>query len=135
MSQVSEEVAKAELERFCEAMDLDLDTSRLNEEAINNLEDAKHQFVRAVMNGSLVVEDDGVPVFTPRKMKDAQPIRFPEPTGAVKMEIDRISGRYKAVTKTYALMEALTGQSKGFFSKMLNRDLKVCEAITNLFLG
>lgn len=134
MNKVALEVAQVELDRFIELMDLDLDTSDLDEEDCKELEKQKKLITSAICNGSLVINDDGEPVFTPRRTTDANPITFHEPTGASLTAMDRRK-RGEDIGKAFSVMGDITGQGAKTFAAMKMGDLKVCQAITALFLG
>lgn len=132
---VAREVAEQEFERFAEAMDLDLDISRMDADDIKNLDGAKHTLVRAIERGDLVIDEKGQPVFTPTtKLDGISTLTFYEPTGASFMSMD---GKKKGqdFAKMFTLMAEMTRQPEKTFSKLPQRDLKVCRTIVTLFLG
>lgn len=134
-NKISVEMAEQEFERFGEAMDLDFDTSFMDEEDRKGFEGAKRRIVKAIMSGAMVINEDGCPVFTPQRAgEDVKPITFYEPTGATYMAMDR-KKKTEDMGKMFALMADYTRQSAGLFSKMKNADVKVCIAVTTLFLG
>lgn len=128
------DVAEVEFKRFGDLMDLDLDPLDMDEDDKKGFEQQKKRVISSIQNGSLIINDNGEPVFTPQGISDANPITFREPTGASLMAMDR-KKRTEDVAKLYASMADMTGSSSGIFSKMKMRDLKVCMAITTLFLG
>lgn len=127
------DVVEAEFERFAEAMDLDIDQSTMDAEDKSSFKGAFKTFAAAMQSGNLVVNEDGEPVFTPKK-GDTSPITFHEPDGAAVMARD---GRKKDhdVAKMYAQMAAMTGESIPRFAGMKARDLKVATAIFVLFMA
>jgi hypothetical protein len=130
------EVAEAEFVRFAEAMDIDLADRGLTEEDRASLATQRAVIVRAICKGSLVINDAGEPVFTPTR-GDAtarQPLTFPEPGGSVMLSVDKF-GKNAGVAKTYAMLGELTKTTPAHFSRMVERDLKVCRAIFALFFG
>ncbi len=129
---VARDVAEHEFARFVEAMDLDVDPEKMDAEDRQAFDTQRKRFVEAVMAGSLVVNEHGEPVFTPSAGGD--PIVFHEPTGAALMAMDTKREGAK-VAKQMAVLAAVTGRNEGVFSKMANRDLRVCNAVINLFLG
>jgi len=131
---VAKEVAEAEFERFAEAMDLDVDTSIMDEDDRKGFDLQKNRIVSAIRSGAMVVNEDGEPVFTPQRMKDAGTITFHEPDGAALMAMDR-KKKSEDIGKLYATMGAMTGTTAKTFSGMKMADLKVCMAIATLFLG
>lgn len=134
MSKIAKEVAEQEFERFADAMDLDVDTSTMDDDDRKGFEQQKGRIVSAICSGSLVINDNGEPVFTPQRSKDAGPITFQEPDGAALMAMDR-KKKSEDIGKLYATMGAMTGTNAKTFSGMKMADLKVCMAITTLFLG
>ncbi len=130
---VAPEVAQQEFERFAEAMDLDLDPKGMDAEDRKSFETAKRRFLTAVEDGRLVVNDTGEPVYTPQK-GDTSPITFFEPTGGTMMAMDLKKAGHD-VTKGLAAMADMTKQDIKRYHNMSNRDLRVCQAISVLFLG
>jgi len=128
---VATEVAEQEFERFIEAMDLDIDTSRMDVDDTRSFEEAKHIIVRAMERGSLVVDENGQPVYT---LSGGERITFYEPTGATFMAMDN-KKRGQDVAKLVAIMADMTRQPAATFSKLPNRDFKVCRTLVTLFLG
>ena len=134
-NKIAADVAEAEFLRFTETMDLDVDKADMDEDDARGFEKQKARIIKALMAGSLVINDDGEPVFTPcQSGPDAVPITFHEPTGASLMAMD---GKKKNadVSKMFSVMGNMTKTSSATFSKMVNRDLNVCLAVTTLFLG
>lgn len=131
---VALEVAEQEFNRFVEAMDLDVDPADMDEDDKKGFEQQRDRVVSAIQFGSLVISDSGEPVFTPQRSKDIDQITFHEPTGASLMAMDR-KKKTEDVGKLYAAMGDMTKTHAGVFSKMKMADLKVCMAITTLFLG
>jgi hypothetical protein len=128
------EVAEAEFDRFVDCMDLDVDTSGMGEEDRESYGEQRDKIVSAIRGGSLVINDNGEPVFTPQRSKDQEPITFYEPTGASLMAMDRRK-KSEDIAKMYAAMADMTKTTAKTFSGMKMGDLKVCLAITTLFLG
>lgn len=128
------EVAEQEFNRFVEAMDLDVNPSDMDEDDKKGFEQQRDRVVSAIQAGTLAISDNGEPVFTPQRSKDIDPITFHEPTGASLMAMDR-KKKTEDIGKLYAAMGDMTKTHAGVFSKMKMADLKVCMAITTLFLG
>jgi hypothetical protein len=131
---VAEEVAEQEFIRFVDAMDIDVDPEGMDEEDRKGFVQQKIKIVSAIKSGALVINDNGEPVYTPVRTKDATPITFFEPTGASLMAMDR-KKKTEDIGKFYAAMGDITKTSAGVFSKMRMSDLKICMAITTLFLA
>lgn len=133
-NKVAKEVAEQEFERFAEVMDLDVDPAFLDDEDKKGLELQKNRIIAAIMAGSLVINDDGEPVYTPQRSEDRTPITFHEPSGASLMEMDR-KKKNEDIGKLYAIMASMGKVHANTFAKMKMSDLKVCQAVTTLFLG
>jgi len=124
---VSEDVALAEVQRFIEAMDMDLER-HTDEKLQDNVDGAKRAIVRAIRRGSLVIDDDGLPVFSPVVSGGAD-IVFREPTGGMIAEISKLD-----VDQGIIGCAKITGEPVSRFRNMKKRDFSVCEAIGVLFL-
>ena len=133
-NKVAKEVAEQDFERFADAMDLDVDTSKMDEDDRKGFQVQKDRIVSAICSGALYVNDNGEPVFTPQRTKDAGEITFHEPDGAALMAMDR-KKKTEDIGKLYATMGEMTKTSAKTFSVMKMADLKVCMAISTLFLG
>ena len=130
---IAREVAEQEFERFAESMELDVDTSKMDAEDSKSLIQQRNVIVNAICCGRMIIDDKGQPVYTPCD-SEGGPITFHEPTGATFMAMD---GKKKNadVGKLYAAMGDMTKQPPALFSRMKNRDLKVCIAVASLFLA
>lgn len=141
MADVSEEVARAELQRWFDAMDIDIEDDELDQE---DEEDLK-LLVKNVMSGRLLIDAEGQPVYTPKLSNDGQAITFHEPTGASWMAMDKGVSRRRQnqkqqteeqrFAKLFRAMADMTQTSVATFSNMKNRDLTVCMTIANIFLA
>lgn len=131
---VAKDVAEAEFERFVETMDLDIDPATMDEDDKKGLDQQRNRIIRAIQTGALYVNDNGEPVFTAQRTKDGEPLTFHEPTGASLMAMDR-KKKTEDVGKMYAVMADITKTHASTFAKMKMSDLKVCQAVTALFLG
>ena len=134
-NKVSEEFAEEEFNRFSEEMDLDLDTSEMDTETIDAFNRQKKRLINALMNGSLIINDAGEAVYTPRKEKSGykEAITFHERTGASVMAIDSFK-KNQDIRKTYAIMASMTELPSNVFSKLVGVDIKTCEAIFALLM-
>lgn len=134
MNLVAKEVAEEEFDRFLEANDILADTENMDKEDRDSLNEQRARIVHAIEVGAMVISEDGEPVFTPRRTKDVPALTFHEPTGASLMAMDR-KKKNEDVGKLYATMGDMTRTDAKTFSKMKMADLKVCIAVTTLFLG
>jgi hypothetical protein len=132
---IAAEVAELEFTKFVEAMDLDADPSGWDAEDVKSFESAKKKIVGAIGRGHLVVDEHGQPVYTLQEGANAgTQITFREQTGASLMAMDQKKKGHD-VAKMFAVMADMTGTDAKTFADMKGRDLKICQAITALFLG
>lgn len=131
---MAREAAEAEFDRFVDAMDIDADPTDMSDEDKKGLQQSRRTVVKAIMNGSLMIEADGTPVYTPRRSKDVTPIRFREPTGADLMEMDKAKAGAD-INKTFKILAAITSTSPARFANLVMSDLNVCSAVMVLFTG
>jgi hypothetical protein len=130
---LSEEVIEAEFERFLDAMDISSERDGLKGDDLENFNGMKATILKAMRNGRLVIDDKGQPVYTP-KVGITDPITFHEPSGASYMARDQGKER-EQVKKMFHVMADMTEQPPSRFGNMKNRDLRVCMAVTTLFLA
>lgn len=130
---VATEVAEAEFERFAEAMDLDTNVERMDDDDKAAFGNQKRRVVRAIEDGHLVVDDKGQPIFTPQ-LGDTTPITFYEPTGASLMSMDKRKAN-ENFAKVFGTLADMTKTSAARFAALKGRDIKVCQALYLLFLG
>lgn len=128
---IGNDVAEAEYARFIDANEIEVDLDSLKEEDRKSYLDQKSKIIRAMCRGRLVITEEGLPKYTPQ---DGGPLTFKEPTGAAFMALD-LHREGQSVHKQYAVMAAMTETDSKRFAKMPNRDLKVCLAITAIFLA
>jgi len=130
---IAPEVAEAEFDRFTTAMDFDLDAKGMDEEDRKAFAATKRTIVRSIEQGHLVISEKGEPVFTPQ-LGEQTPITFYEPTG---VSLIAMESRKKGedVSKLFASLANMTKQHPSRFSKMSQRDLRVCMALATLFLS
>lgn len=134
MGKIARDVAEAEFDRFIEANAIMTVYDGMEKEDRDSFGEQKERIVQAIMSGSLAVNEDGEPVFTPQRTKDAAALTFHEPTGASLMAMDR-KKKNEDIGKLYATMGDMTRTDAKTFSQMKMADLKVCMAVTVLFLG
>lgn len=133
---VAQEVAEQEFERFADAMALDVDESFMDEEDRKGFRAQKRRFVKAVQDGSLVINDDGEAVYTPQnaKSKYKEPIIFHERTGATLRATDGKKKNHDA-ERTYAMIADMCKIPASAFAGMVGADIKTCEAIFILLMA
>lgn len=134
MEKVGKDVALDEFTRFTSAMDLDVATEDMDQDDLKTFKEIKSKVVNAMVDGRLVINEKGEPVFTPTGMEQPNALTFYEPTGAVLMSMDRRK-EGQDMGKMFVLMAAMTKSTDNVFATMPNRDIKVCSAIVAVFLG
>ena len=132
---VDEQTAEQEFDRFAEAMVLEVDESRMDEDEAKEFKPLKRTFIRAVQSGALVVNEDGEPELSLSKpVNDISTVRFREPKGADYMQADK-SKKTESMKKFFMIMASMTDVPVNVYTNMRKRDLKVCQAITGLFMA
>ena len=125
-------VAEVEFDRFCDAMGLDVDPVFMNEEDRANLTKHRAVIVDSIRDGKVVISEAGEPIFSPSD--DSDPLTFYEPTGATFLAMDSRKKGHD-VAKMNAMLSDMTKTDPGRFSKMRNRDYKICQSLITVFLG
>jgi len=132
-AKVAAEVCEQEFTRFVEAMGLDVDQSGMDDDDKKSFVAAKRRLIGAMATGNLIIDDQGRATYQPA-VGDTNPITFYSPTGATLMAMDQKKSGHD-VAKMFAFMSDMTKEPTTRFAAMDNRDLKICQAITVLFLG
>ena len=92
------------------------------------------RLIDALMDGSLIINDQGEPVYTPQRTDGFESaITFHEPTGGDISQMDKKKAG-QDMGKMYMIMASMTHQSSSVFSKLKGIDYKICLGIVNLFL-
>jgi hypothetical protein len=130
MNKVDTKTAELEFDRWAEAMDLDLDESKMDGADRAQFRAQKDRVVQAIERGALVIGADGLATYTAQRPGSAykDPITFNERTGASLMAMDG-KGKNHDVAKTYAMMADMCGVNAKVFAGMVGTDAKVCEAL------
>lgn len=133
---VSKEVAEDEFVRMCEARDLDVDTSDMDEEDKKRLESLRKSIVKAIMLGRIVVLEDGtVEVRLRRPVDQVAVIRFGRPTGAT---LVALSGKKTKsnIEDAYLAAANMSDVPKAIFDRLdYQADGKLVTELVPLFLG
>lgn len=129
---VGREVCEKEFQRFCDAMDLVFDESKFDDDDKKSFRKQYDTILQAMGTGRLVINDKGEPVYSPTDGGAA--ITFYEPVGADHMAQDQKKAG-QDVAKGMVTLASMTKVPVQTFSKMKQRDLKVCLALMMLFLG
>lgn len=124
------ETAEAEWERFIDENDLFLDPELMDPEEFTAFRKQKNLIIRALVDGHLVIDEEGRPTYTPQnpKSRTHDPITFNERTGATVMSGDNKKPQQVAA-RGYAAMADMTGQPAKVFAGLVGRDIKTCEAL------
>lgn len=131
---VSREVAEVEFARFLEMMDLDAGIERMDRDKRTSFEANRLLILEALERGTLYIDNQGQPVYTPVAGDNTNAITFYEPAGDTFLAMDN-KRKDADMAKSFALLAALTKQPDVRFGKMKNRDLKVCTAVMSIFLA
>jgi|GEM_PF-2151254 len=128
---VAEEVATAEFERMCKAMRIEQDLAELDEEELAGWKALCDPIVKDIMRGQLVINAEGLAVYTPIGGKA---LTFNAPTGATLMALETY-GKGKDVSNMMASIADMTGTGKGELSRLPARDVQACGRLARLFLA
>lgn len=132
---VAKEVAESEFDRFVEMMDLDVDTSIMDEEDLTAFNKQKSRIIKSMMAGSLLINEHGEAAYAPQHPRSTykELITFREHSGASVMAMD---GKKKnhSVAATYAMMADMTGLHSKTFAGLVGSDIKICMAIFALLM-
>ena len=131
---VEAEVAEQEFMRFVDTMGLDIEEGSLTDEDKAGLNTNRNRMLTAIKKGSLVINENGEPIYTPQRSENVTPLLFAEPEGAALMEMDRKKAGAD-VGKMFVIMGSVAHVPQGTFAKLKIGDLNVCMAITTLYLG
>jgi hypothetical protein len=133
--EMDQQTAEAAFDQWGDAMDLDLDTSKMDAEDITSFGKLKTRLVRAIQRGHLVFNEDSEAVYTPhnRRSRYKEAITFRERSGASLMAMDRTK-KNEDMKKTYMVMADITGLHEKTFAGLHGTDIKVCEALFQLLM-
>ena len=127
------EIAESEFQRFCDEMDLDVDTEVMDAEDKTAFEKIKRRIIKAMQSGALVINENGEAVYTPQRSDYTDPITFHERTGNSALAMDG-KKKNEDARKTYAVMGDICKVHPGIFSKLRGTDIKICEGIFTLLM-
>ena len=128
---VDRETASIEFERWAKAMRVNVELEGLDENDRRDIAQDRSIFERAIMDGSLVINDEGLAVFTP---EGGDSVTWRKPKGSAFVAMDK-KKKSQDFGKIFASMSDITGTSPVTFSKMDVADVKICMAIFTLFLA
>ena len=133
---MDKKTAEAEFERFADIQDLDIDTGEMDAEDKSTFDNQKRRLLLALMKGSLIINEIGLPVYTPHNSESTftDPITFHAPGGADFIQMDRKKKNYD-ITKTHALLASMTKLPETTFLNLKGGDYLMCTAIIGFFMG
>lgn len=130
------ETAEVEFQRFVDAMHLDVDTESMDADDAKSFRPLKKKIIKALCNGSLVINEQGEPIYTPVNSDNNEPIQFYKMDGSQLMTPSSNGSDQNQMKKLFSIMQSITKKPTGYFSKLaVNPDVKICMAITTLFLA
>jgi len=134
-SKIDLETASNEFDRWSESMDLDLDTDEMDSEDLAAFKKQKNRIIKALMKGSLVINDNGEAEYTPSNpnSRHKETIVFHERTGASLMAMDGKKKNHD-VAKTYAVLAEMCKIPPSAFAGLVGFDVKLCEALFALLM-
>lgn len=134
-NKISIEVAEAEFDRFMDLMDLDNDSKSIDSKDQAEFDKNKDRIIRALMKGSLTINGQGEPVFSPTRSPGIKTdLTFYEPSGATLMAMDR-KKEGQNMSKIFSVMDDMTKSPAGTASKLIGNDYKIGLAVVTIFLG
>ena len=125
---VNKETAELEFERFAVLNKIDTELEGDTEDDKKEYTSNKSKLVKAIMKGSLEVDDKGVLKYSPEWGENPAGLIFNRPTGAT------IRAFNTSNQDLNAALADVTKQPVSIFSRMDYADLKICYAVINLFL-
>jgi len=133
---VSPDMAEVEFGRFATAWDLDTDTDTMEEADESEFLNLKRKLCRAIASGALTINDDGNPVYAPRwsSFESLSDLTFTPPKGDAVLKLDKFKEQ-QLIHRVNSYMGSMCGLPAQTFGKMSEKDLKICRAIVQLFLG
>lgn len=133
---INKETASEMFDAWCEAWEIDNDLTMMDDDDKAGFENQKRIFVKAVMKGRLVLNEDDTLnyTFSEKSLKSGEQIKIKMPTGASYMDMDGYKDS-QTIRKTYAVLASMTGQPVKYFSNVSGIDLKPLQAVIALFLA
>lgn len=136
MSKLDLETATLEFERFCEDWDIDTDIDEFDEDERTDFNKLKRQIIRKIKDGNLIYNDDETFTYTLVKPPEGleEPLTIKRTKGDSWMNMDSYKEKQQ-VHRGMSKVAAMVGKPLSFFSKLDDIDVKVLQAIQNLFLA
>lgn len=134
-SKIDKKTAEEDFGRFAAAWELDTNVDGMNADDRESFEQQKAKIVKAIMIGRASINDKGDVVYALKDpLPGAEELTLRMPSGDAYMEMDRFKDQ-QSVRKLMAVMGYMTGKPVKTFSGMSGIDLKLCMAVTSLFLA
>lgn len=135
-TEISEELAMKDLERWAEDNDIDLYVTTKDGDKL--LDATAPKLIKAIQRGSLVLNDQCEFEYTISQKSPqgfaGEKIVLRTPTSAAYMAMDSFKEQ-QSVHKTLALLSAMTGKDVSWFAKLSNIDYKILNFITSFFIA
>lgn len=128
------EFAESEFNRMAQVRDLEIDTEDMLAEDLHEFKKLKKKIVRAISENVITIDDDGQITVNMRKSPHVSSVTFKTRDGSMMLGSDKFKAS-QATHKTYGLMAQMTGTAVSTFSKMVDPDLGLCEAVFLLLMG
>jgi hypothetical protein len=133
---IDKKTAEAEFARYCEANDIDCDTSGMTDDEKKDFAPIQKRFVKACMQGRVKVDGTDlkytVSKFSPPGFKGNE-ITISRSGGQSFMGMDGYKDT-QSVHKMNGFLSAMTGQETSFFTKIDGSDWMFFRDIATLFL-
>ena len=134
---ISEESARAELNKFLEYYGLDIDEVILESDEQSEQRNRKRtigRIIKAIREERLQVIDEGGVIKLSQKLKNKSELVYGELSGRAKVAMKNC-GETDYHGRMYALCGALTGIGDAGVHKIKGQDLSLLECIGNIFLA
>lgn len=135
-TEISEELAMKDLERWAKENDIDLYVTTKDGDKL--LDATAPKLIKAIQRGSLVLNDECEFEYTISQKSPqgfaGEKIVLSTPTSAGYMAMDAFKEQ-QSVHKTLALLSAMTGKDVSWFAKLSNIDYKILNFITSFFIA
>ena len=129
---VAAEVAENEFDRLCELRRVSTEVGDMNEEEATAFAELRKKLVRAVMRGTLVIDEAGVATYTP-PVAGAKPFAFKNLTAA--SLIGSNGKQQDNMSRTLQIIAAMTERAPAEVARLAIPDLKMCGSIVTLFMS
>lgn len=135
-TKIDKATAETEFERYCEANDIDCDIASMSEEDRKDFEPIKKRFIKACMEGRVVVDDRNITYTNSALSLPAfqEAVIISPPSGSAFMAMDGYKDS-QAVHKLQSFISAMTGKDIKYFAKLDRKDWLFYRDIATLFLA